>query len=464
MLSFAVPFGPSPNSPAKLPFAIQYTLLTEFPGKIKGRKSSSSSHCELKLKLGFFSPQKVGALIERRRLKMYGSRKAKDRGAEEENILAIIDASGDKDTRDAHEDGIAFLEAVRAVSILSDDGIPPTHKMCLEVFKILRIAKSLELIMASYQLLDELDKTFPRVHLSNVDKSQSDNATPELVVVKEAWLPFVVTLELSSSQREADEGKGGPIDSYGFQLLIQDLVNVAEETKSQQSDTKSLRSMLLFQYLVSVLESDFGPRNCAIERTVNWTILRESLLNMLLISAAFSDDLTRLDNSVGQLDNDSDNAVTIALLEVAKNTCNAMQKFLTMIMELDTSKKKAEMEGCTTRADGVRTPMVELILDELTYNRDILHPFLQAYAEPKWKLEVVVQYLWKYIAKPSVRTRRSNGSADDTTFGGTLKCFTNITSTRSTTKKIGAEVTQLLLVHGFQVIVIALCPVTYEPP
>lgn len=404
---------------------------------------------------------------------MYGSRKPKDRGAEEENILAIIDASGDKDTRDAHEDGIAFLEAVRAVSILSDDGIPPTHKMYLEVFKILRIAKSLELIMASYQLLDELDKTFPRVHLSNVDKSHSDNATPELVVVKEAWSPFVVTLELSSRQREADEGKGGPIDSYGFQLLIQDLVNVAEETKSQQSDTKSLRSMLLFQYLVSVLESDFGPRNSAIEGTVNWTILRKSLLNMLLgsrkinykslvkdclsiicnpyqISAAFSDDLTRLDDSVGQLDNDRDNAVTIALLEVVKNTCNAMQKFLTMVMELDTSKKKAEMEGCTTRADGVRTPMVELILDELTYNRDIFHPFLQAYAEPKWKLEVVVQYLWKYIAKPSVRTRRSNGSADDTTFGGTLKCFSNITSTRSTAKKIGAEVTQLLLVHGFQ--------------
>lgn len=309
--------------------------------------------------------------------------------------------------------------------------------------------------------------------MSNVDKSHSDNATPELVVVKEAWSPFVVTLELSSRQREADEGKGGPIDSYGFQLLIQDLVNVAEETKSQQSDTKSLRSMLLFQYLVSVLESDFGPRNSAIEGTVNWTILRKSLLNMLLgsrkinykslvkdclsiicnpyqISAAFSDDLTRLDDSVGQLDNDRDNAVTIALLEVVKNTCNAMQKFLTMVMELDTSKKKAEMEGCTTRADGVRTPMVELILDELTYNRDIFHPFLQAYAEPKWKLEVVVQYLWKYIAKPSVRTRRSNGSADDTTFGGTLKCFSNITSTRSTAKKIGAEVTQLLLVHGFQ--------------
>lgn len=56
------------------------------------------------------------------------------------------------------------------------------------------------------------------------------------------------------------------------------------------------------------------------------------MCNPYQISAAFSDDLTHLDNSVGQLDNDSDNAVTIALLEVAKNTCNAMQKFLTMVI------------------------------------------------------------------------------------------------------------------------------------
>ncbi|EXB88550.1 hypothetical protein L484_008869 [Morus notabilis] len=231
--------------------------------------------------------------------------------------------------------------------------------------------------------------------------------------------------------------------------------------------------MLLFQYLVSVLESDFGPRNNANEGTMNWNLLRESLLNMLLGSrkinyrslvkdclaimcklyencATFSDDLMHLENSVGVSDNDSNTSVAIALLEVAKNTCIAMQKFFTVIMELDTSKKKAEMNGCTRRADGVRTPIVELILDELTYNRDILHSFLQAYAEPEWKLEVVVQYLWKYISKPSVRTRRTNVSADDTTFGGALKFFSNITIARSTTKNIGAKEIQLLLVHGFQ--------------
>ncbi|PQP96464.1 negative regulator of systemic acquired resistance SNI1 [Prunus yedoensis var. nudiflora] len=49
----------------------------------------------------------------------------------------------------------------------------------------------------------------------------------------------------------------------------------------------------------------------------------------------------------------------------------------TKIMGLDVSKTSAYMQGSTTRADGVRTPVVEIILDELTYNRDILSPFLQ---------------------------------------------------------------------------------------
>lgn len=79
-------------------------------------------------------------------------------------------------------------------------------------------------------------------------------------------------------------------------------------------------------------------------------------------------------------------------------------------MELDKSKKKADMQGHTTRADGVRlhllyvdihfvcvcllfdesnyssgiqcrTPMVEVILDELTYNKEILCQFLQVFIQ-----------------------------------------------------------------------------------
>ncbi|XWS15803.1 hypothetical protein CRYUN_Cryun34aG0033000 [Craigia yunnanensis] len=70
----------------------------------------------------------------------------------------------------------------------------------------------------------------------------------------------------------------------------------------------------------------------------------------------------------------------------------AMQKLLIMIMELDISKKQAGVQGQTTRTNGVRTPLVEMTLDELTYDRDILSPFLQVFNDPKWKLDIIAAF------------------------------------------------------------------------
>ncbi|KAI3516175.1 hypothetical protein L1887_15086 [Cichorium endivia] len=76
------------------------------------------------------------------------------------------------------------------------------------------------------------------------------------------------------------------------------------------------------------------------------------------------------------------------------------------------------------KADGVRTQAMEIIMEELIYDKNILFPFLQTY----------------------VRTRRSNAS----TFGGVLKCFSNGNNTKSIIKKINTEVAQLLSAHAFQ--------------
>ncbi|XP_041027702.1 negative regulator of systemic acquired resistance SNI1 isoform X2 [Juglans microcarpa x Juglans regia] len=395
------------------------------------------------------------------------------RGGIEENILAILDASETKENRDANDDRIAFLEAVRAASIVPESGIPPTNKMCAAVFRILRVGKSLELIMPSFQLLNELDKRYPRLYLSGSDRSKSSSSAPlELVLVKEAWSPFVADLGTSSSEKEvADKNLGGPFDSSGFHLLIQDLAEVARDANFKTLDTKTLGSMLVFQYLLNVLEGDMLPRKSG--ETMNWTLLRESLLNMVLgsrklnckvlvrdcltvmcglyqIQSTFSNDPTYLETSVAKPSDNCDPAVAVALPEIGNNTCIAVQKLLTLIMELDMSKKEADMQGYTTRADGVRTPLIEVILDELTYNDEILSPFFQVFNDPKWKLEIILQYIWKYTPKPPVRTRRSNGSTDDATLSGALKCFSSTTSTKSIIKKIGIEVIQLLLAHAFK--------------
>ncbi|KAM5588083.1 hypothetical protein ABKV19_006501 [Rosa sericea] len=371
-------------------------------------------------------------------------------GALEENILAILDSTEADDTHYANDDRTAFLDAVRAASLVPENGTPPTFKWFESIFAILRIGKSLELTMASFKLLNELDKCFPRVHLSVVDEMKS-SSKDMLIVENEAWSPFVFSSESTSSEREAVNNLGGSVDSSGFQHLIEDLADATAEPNFQASETKSLGNMLLFQYLVNVLEGDFQPRNCVYAETANWVLLRESLLNMLLVSrkinyknlmkdclaimcklyqtnAGFADDLISSETSMAQPAENFDTAATIALLEIGKNTCIAMQKFLIMIMELDLSKKTAEMQGSTTRADGVRTPLLEIVLDELTYDKDILDSFLQ----------------------PSVRTRRANGPTDDASFNGALKCFSNVTSTKTTIKKIRPELAQLLLAHGLQ--------------
>ncbi|KAF8413798.1 hypothetical protein HHK36_001791 [Tetracentron sinense] len=422
--------------------------------------------------------------------------KRNNRGIEE-NTMAILDASGVKDAQDVDDDRLSFLEAVRASSIVPESGTAPTGKMLGAIFQILKDGKSLELTMASYQLLNALDKHFPRVYLSHSDKSKLSSTKQFELVVKEAWSPFVLGSEGVYSGREAAvKHSSEPLDSFGFHLLIQDIAQVANGANFQVFDTKPLGDMLAFQYLVNVLEGDFLPRNTAYRETKNWALLRESMLNMILeaflllisggkgegfqtrynvqgsrrisykslikdcvsiisnrcyLHAGFSlYDLKTPEESSAKTIHSCDAAVSIALVELGKGTCTAVQKLLVLIMELDMSKKQADMQGCTTRADGVRTPLVEIILDELTYNEDLLSPFFQAFSEPKWKLEMILQYFWKYITKPSVRTRRSNNSSEDATFGGVLKCFSNGTNTKSIIKKISTEVSQLLLAHAFQ--------------
>ncbi|KAF7803366.1 negative regulator of systemic acquired resistance SNI1 [Senna tora] len=226
-----------------------------------------------------------------------------------------------------------------------------------------------------------------------------------------------------------------------------------------------LQNMLLFQYLVKVFEEDFLPRKA----TMDWIIERESLLNMLLGSrkvnykalmkncltiicelSQHQNDIEYQEVSISGLSKNCHTALSIALHEVGKNTCVSIEKLMVIIMELDMSRKQADIKGYTNRSDSLRTPLAEIILDELTYSDDIVPQFLQIFTEPKWKLEIIVQYLWKYITKPSVRTRRSNGSTEDESFSGALKCFSNKTSTKSTIKKIGLDMIQLLFAHGFQ--------------
>ncbi|XP_027105436.1 negative regulator of systemic acquired resistance SNI1-like isoform X1 [Coffea arabica] len=389
----------------------------------------------------------------------------------EENTLAILDTSSSASFHHLLDDRLAFLDAVRSASLVPENDNPPTKKMFVAVFQILKDESSLDLIIASYQLLFELNKRYPWVYLPKMEKSES--STPSkvhcgLIVAEEAWSPFGC-----NERDEATDTSGGSINPLAFHSLMQDIAKGATEERRNTIEIKSLQNMLLFQYLVNVLEGDLFPRIHAFKESLNWILLRECILNKILGSRKLSYkdlikdcmsligdlscDKTKITcdqkgkrTSLAELQKDCHGPLELALPEVEKNTCLALKKLLQMIMELDSSRNIADMTGLITRADGARIPAAEIILNELSYSSDLLFSFFLLFDEPEWKLKTIVQYFQKYIPKSSIRTRRSNGSSSDATFDGILKCFSNENSAKGIIKKMRPDVTQLLLAHGFQ--------------
>ncbi|KAG7616486.1 Negative regulator of systemic acquired resistance SNI1 [Arabidopsis thaliana] len=356
-------------------------------------------------------------------------------GSLEANTLAMIDSTGAKDSRDANEDRLQYLEAVRAASLVPENGIPPTNKMYQAIFRILRFGKTLELITASFQLLTQLHQRFPWVYVSD--------SADQLDIVDEAWSPFNFGSDVDSDEKDLS------VRSLFFQQLIQNMNKRVNE--SEESDLKILGNMFLFKYLAHVLKLDFTPRNQVYEETMNWSLLKESFLNLLLASRKVNFKLLMKDYLSTMCASIDADEKSVSLVELHKDMLTAMKELLVMIMELDTSKKKADLEGITSRGDGVRTPAMEIILDELTYDGYLLSKFLQVFDDPKWKLEIVLQYLTKYIPKPVVRTRRTTvpQAEDSKTLNGILKTFSNGTNPKNITKKIGPDIVQILIGHAF---------------
>ncbi|XP_021726580.1 negative regulator of systemic acquired resistance SNI1-like [Chenopodium quinoa] len=393
----------------------------------------------------------------------------------EENAMAILESFCAHDSSHVHDDRLAFLEAVRFASIVPENGTPPTNKMMEAIFEIMREAKSLELVVASYQLLCELEKHFPRVYLSNEDvKEAPSSKSAKLIVFEEAWLPFAVGSDMASSDRSVvSKGFKEPISPSGFKLLLESLNEEAEGIESSETKLELLAKMYMLQYLIYIFEADFLPRNRDFLENSNWISLKDSLLNKFLGSRRINykdvakDTFFVLCNlflartptnsnsgttksSSDDMHNNNDSALALSLPEVEKCTLKAVEKLLKLMINLDLSKKKADAQSLTTRADGVRTPMVELIMDELFYDKDLLSPFLQAFDDPILKLEIVSQYIHKYNVKPSTRKRKLDDSQDDTAVIGFFNCFLNSTSTKAIVKKVGAEAVQVMLAHALQ--------------
>ncbi|KAF7084769.1 hypothetical protein CFC21_088310 [Triticum aestivum] len=381
-------------------------------------------------------------------------------GGVEENVMAILDSFvGIKDSRDLHDDRAAFLEAVRSVGLAGDKPSTPTERMYDAVFQIFQSSSSLELTIASFHLLMELGKQYPRVYLTNF------GSHPTLVIVKESWSPFLLGNNVASGEIGRSTSRSDHLfDSLRFSLLTEAMVEASNDTGAN-SGLKHIENMVLFQYLVRTLEADFIPRHIAYKESLDWVIIRESVLNVLLgsrklVFKMFVKNCISLlnqhqreieDDISSKSASDLDSSLTFSLLEFEREALISVKKLFIMVINLDLIRKEADKLGLTSRADGLRNPILEVILEELTYNTIYLSPFLLAFTECKWKLQIILLYFSRYQVKSAVRTRRSNNSQQDLTVESALSMFSTEASAKAMVKMMCPEVAQLLLAHAYQV-------------
>ncbi|XP_047077784.1 negative regulator of systemic acquired resistance SNI1-like isoform X2 [Lolium rigidum] len=357
-------------------------------------------------------------------------------GGVEENAMAILDTFGIKDSRDLHDDRTAFFEAVRSACLAGDSPSPPSWRMHNAVFQILQSSSSLEVTIASFHLLIELDKHYPRTYLTNSGPHQA------LVIVEESWSPFLPDINVARGEIGGNTSRKDHLfDPLRFGLLIEDMVEAANDT-STNNRLKRIENMVLFQYLVSTLEADFVPRNIAYKESLDWVVIRESLLSVLLRSrnlvfkSFVKNCISLLNQHQREVEAkisfesapDSDSSLTFSLLEFEREALLSVKKLFIMVINLDLIRKEADKLSQTSRADGSRNPILEVILDELPYNTINLSPFLL----------------------PAVRTRRSDDTQQDLTVENVLSLFSTAASAKAMAKKMFPEVAQLLLAHAYQ--------------
>ncbi|KAE8778541.1 hypothetical protein D1007_48561 [Hordeum vulgare] len=248
---------------------------------------------------------------------------------------------------------------------------------------------------------------YPRVYLTNSGSRQA------LVTVNESWSPFLLGNNVASGEIGRNTSRSDHLfDSLRFSLLTEAMVEASNATGAHNG-LKHIENMVLFQYLVCTLEADFVPRHIAYKESLDWVIIRESVLNVLLGSRKLvfkmfvKNCISLLNQHQREVEDDIsyksasdlDSSLTFSSLEFEREALTSVKKLFIMVINLDLIRKEADKLGLTSRADGLRNPILEVILEELTYNQIYLSPFLLAFTEWKWKLQIILQYFSRYQVK-----------------------------------------------------------------
>ncbi|KAJ7549827.1 hypothetical protein O6H91_07G071100 [Diphasiastrum complanatum] len=394
----------------------------------------------------------------------------------EENLLAILDISGVKDAEDIEDDKINFIEALHTVSIASIVPNVPTMKLFKAIIQGLQGSQTMELTMASYQLLSDLNKVFPHV---SINAAASDEGV-RLIINHKVWTPCAPDMGDIDGKRDhvqsSQDADLVSIDILNLPSLLQSILAYFGEKKVNpclQQSNKNLGRSLIFRYLITLLWTDFDCRMKVFEACRDETLLQNSLLsyhlkgqdkktytdfvrNLLHIIATTAksseDQMSTLDQNAEESDTHGKNidlkAATLMKEFVCDNHLHFCAKtFIFMVISL------ARLRNADQKTSGVehydeRLECIGIIVDILDYNKSMLEPFLEAIETPMLKMYFILHYFVKMAPKPIVKDMQVNLATSS--IQEMFNCFVDSKDVRSICRCIDIDVLQTLLSHGFQ--------------
>ncbi|KAG0499176.1 hypothetical protein HPP92_003867 [Vanilla planifolia] len=218
-------------------------------------------------------------------------------------------------------------------------------KMYDAILHILLYGRSLELTMASYLLLTELDKHYPRVYwkLPN-DSIPSSSANGELIVNKEAWSPFWFGSDKPYGEATGDSRDTKELyDSLKFSILLEEIAFNAKSGIKLLADLniKGRRSMF------------------EASRKMNYKSVVRICMSLISTRCYHENNISDMVNDAKSISAELLDSCNVGLpfvyTEILRATCAVVQKLLVLIMELDVVRKEADSLGLVSRSDGFRS-------------------------------------------------------------------------------------------------------------
>ncbi|CAK9880803.1 unnamed protein product [Sphagnum jensenii] len=418
------------------------------------------------------------------------------------NLLAIADTHGFKNRSHADDEQHIFLETIRAVSITPAVARVPPKEIYDAILNGIQESKSVELTVASFQLLHDLDLRHPQATLRTVKGKSDKDLEYEFIVTKDIWSPFDHTFQVS---QPTGAPKGAPprvpTDLYALLECIEEQLGYDEwcktpqmkivNSRKEQDPYLRLLQFLMLQWLASLLKSDAQIRAQAFQANPsnNFHLVQNSLIRRLLqgpyrgntknllkfllhIIARTSDeqeweskteckeedmgdkveDTNTGDKVEGDLlDNQSSDPLAATEIVIHTNPyirdcdfSNLAHTVLFMVMELDTYKAlDDQIERRSNGRSGKH--FVDQLLSLLQYESHLLEPFLQVLENQQHKLKIIIEYFVTHAPK-SMREKLMTISTAQELFG----CIASATNSANVCKTFGSYELQLLLAHAFQ--------------